>query len=123
MEILIGKVISGENIGSKHGYPTANLSRRLLAKHALSEGVHLARAFADRKVYTALVVVGVPGVRLQKKGKLEVHLVGYHGNLYGKVLRVFVYRKLRKLIFLPDQRQLLQQIRRDISAAKKYFSS
>ncbi|MDP2685551.1 MAG: riboflavin kinase, partial [bacterium] len=42
MEVIKGKVIHGENIGQKQGYPTANLSRRVLVNKKISKGVYIA---------------------------------------------------------------------------------
>lgn len=121
MAYIIGKVVKGEGIGEKQGYPTANLSRQVLVGKKLTRGVYIAKAKIEAKWYKALVVIGVPGVKIQKKGKVEVYLLDYRGNLYGETVMAKVHKKLRKIKKYKNQKDLLKQIHRDVQRARKYF--
>jgi len=121
MAYIIGKVIKGESIGKKQGYPTANLSRQVLVGKKLTRGVYIAKAKIAAKWYKALVVIGVLGVKVQKKGKVEVYLLDYQGNLYGKTIIAKVHKKLRGIKKYKNQKVLLRQIHRDVQRAREYF--
>ena len=121
MAYIIGKVIKGEKIGEKQGYPTANLSRQVLVGKKLTRGVYIAKAKIATKWHKALVVIGVPGVKVQKKGKVEVYLLDYKGNLYGKTVIAKVYKKLRGIKKYRNKEVLLRQIHRDVQRARKYL--
>jgi riboflavin kinase/FMN adenylyltransferase len=52
---------------------------------------------------------------------LEVHLLDWHGDLYGKHLRVCFLEKLRDEEKYPDLEQLKNAIARDVHRAQEYF--
>lgn len=123
MQIIKGKVIRGEKIGEKQGYPTANLSSRVLDKKRLTKGVYFVKAEVGKRQFQALLIVGVPGFRIQPKGKVEIYFLDFRGRLYGKVVRVVIYKRLRRLVFYKDRGKLLVRIRKDIKLARQYFKN
>ena len=48
--------------------------------------------------------------------KAEVHLLHYHGRLYGKTLRVYLLKYLRPEKKFPDKAALHRQIAKDLKA-------
>ena len=123
MEILRGKVIRGEQIGEKQGYPTANLSRRVLANKKISNGVYVAETKIGNKIYKSLLVVGVPGIKKQKVGKVEVYFLKFKGNLYGQQIEVKPLKKIRPLFEYDEHIKLIARIKMDIRMAENYFKS
>lgn len=123
MRVLKGKVIHGENIGKKQGYPTANLSRRVLLNKNITNGVYISETNLLNKKYPSILVVGVPGVCKFKKGKVEIFLLNKRINLYGKEIVVCVLKKIRPLYFYRDRTKLLARIKKDIITTKNYFKS
>jgi len=123
VESIKGKVIRGENIGNKQGYPTANLSGRVLVNKKINKGVYIAETLLNNEKYKSILIIGVPGIKKFKKGKVEIYLLNYRGNLYGKSISVQLIKKIRPLVFYQDHNKLLSQIRKDISIAKDYFRS
>lgn len=121
MQIIRGKVIKGEQIGEKLGFPTANLSRRVLVGKRLGNGVYTALVKFNHKKKWALVIIGVPGIKKQPQGKVEVYILNFKGNLYGKFLLIEVYKKLRPIKKYIDAKSLNMQIRKDIQQARKSF--
>ncbi|MDQ2694416.1 MAG: bifunctional riboflavin kinase/FAD synthetase [Pseudomonadota bacterium] len=117
-----GRVVHGDGRGRTLGFPTAN--------------VHLHRRAAPLAgVYAVLLREahggpGLPGVanlgwRPTVDGsrcRLEVHLLGYQGDLYGRQVEVAFLRHLR-----PEQRfatleALRRQIHRDVQLARTFFA-
>jgi len=122
MRIIKGTVIRGEKIGKKLGYPTANLSRRVFGRRKMRNGVYAAEVLFGGTTYRALLVIGVPGVRRRfNKGKVEVYLLRFRGNLYGKKLMVRAYKKLRPIKSYADVTTLKRRIRLDIRQVRHYF--
>ncbi len=120
---LRGKVIHGEKIGRKLGYPTANLSRRSLVGKRIGTGVYIARTMIGTRSYTSLLIVGVPGFKRLLKGKVEIYFIGLRsGSLYGRMVTVTVYKKIRPIRRYTDTALLKKRIRLDIQLAKKYFT-
>ncbi len=123
MENLTGRVIYGENIGDKQGYPTANLSRRVLFNKKISTGVYIAKTTYNQKKYKSILVIGVPGEIKQKKGKVEIFFLNFNRNIYHKKIEVKPLKKIRPLFFYREHHKLLARIKKDIKITKDYFKS
>ncbi|PJE75500.1 hypothetical protein COV04_04320 [Candidatus Uhrbacteria bacterium CG10_big_fil_rev_8_21_14_0_10_48_11] len=108
---LRGRVIHGDKVGRKLGYPTANLARHYFNRHPVNDGVYAGIATVNTRRYSAAVVIGV-------HDKVEVHLIGYRGNLYGTMLEVTLVKKLRVLSRYRSDDMLTLQIARDVERAK-----
>jgi riboflavin kinase/FMN adenylyltransferase len=114
---LCGRVAPGQRIGRSIGFPTANIALRRNASPL--SGVYAVTAHDGAG--TALRAVANVGRRPTLGGseaRLEVHVLDFDGDLYGRELRVRFHRRLR-----PEQRfagldELKAQIARDVSAAR-----
>ena len=56
------------------------------------------------------------------KPVLEVHLLNFSGNIYGKRIKVEFCKKVREEKKFGGLEELKEQIFKDISTAKEYFS-
>lgn len=113
---VFGTVVAGDGLGKKLGFPTANL-----AAHN--------EQFPPDGVYSVLVRLGpqmVPGVAnigsrptVKTAGErlLEVHLIGFSGDLYGQDIEAEFIRFLRPEKKFPDIDSLRGQIALDVRAA------
>ena len=54
---------------------------------------------------------------------LEVHLIDFSGDLYGRHLRVDFHHKLREEEKYSDLATLTRQIARDVDNARRYFET
>ncbi|MBI5554931.1 MAG: bifunctional riboflavin kinase/FAD synthetase [Elusimicrobia bacterium] len=117
--VLIGKVITGRGLGRKLAFPTANLNidKRLL----LPLGIYAAWAKTGNSRRPAVVFIGYRASlgMVPKLPKIEAHLLGFKGRLYGKTLRLELLRKLRQERFFRNHTLLAQQIARDVAAAAR----
>ena len=116
-----GKVIYGEQIGSRTGYPTANLHWRVLRNKKVKKGVYAVWAEMSGKIHQGLLVVGVPGVKKFKKGKVEIYLLDYKKKIYGHWLNISIIKFLRPIREFKKVSQLNIQVRKDIRRAKGFF--
>ncbi|MFA6098999.1 MAG: riboflavin kinase [Patescibacteria group bacterium] len=123
MKQISGKIIRGENIGERLGYPTANFSKRSLGRNKIAKGVYAAKAVLGHKEYIALLVMGVPGFKRFKKGKIETYLIGRRDSnyLYGRTLVVKIFKKIRPLKKYTEEKLLIARIKKDIKTARRYF--
>jgi riboflavin kinase/FMN adenylyltransferase len=97
---LTGTVVRGDAIGRTLGYPTANL--RLHEEKAIpADGIYAvwARIAGEREWRAAAMSVGVRPTFGGQVRTLEVHLIGWSGELLGKSLDVEFAEWLR-----PEQR-------------------
>lgn len=116
-----GRVIRGDGYGRTIGFPTANLDRRdyVRRKLNLKFGVYAGTAtLPSGKSYRAGIVIGPRDLR--GLPKIEAHLIGFAGNLYGKRLVLEVGRFLRPFRKFKDVEVLKKQIKRDIKKISNY---
>jgi riboflavin kinase/FMN adenylyltransferase len=112
---LSGTVIEGRKLGRGLGFPTANL--RLGERQTPRDGVWAVKVDGVRKgvanLGTRPTVDG--GERL-----LEVHLLDFSGDLYGKELRVRFEKFLRPERKFGSLEELREQIGRDAEEARQF---
>lgn len=111
--MISGKVIHGDGVGKRLGYPTANLDIKK-EKIKLSPGVYAARAVLNGKKYNASLII-------QKKiWKVEVHLLDYVGeDFYGAVLEVEPVEKVSEIVQFDNKKWLIKKISGDVNKIKK----
>ncbi|MCL2598692.1 MAG: riboflavin biosynthesis protein RibF [Firmicutes bacterium] len=92
-----GKVQKGRCVGRTLGFPTANID---IAPHlfCLPEGVYgTTTQLSDGSEYKSITNIGgKPTYDIATKN-METHLMGFEGDLYGQVIQVNFYQKLRDI--------------------------
>jgi riboflavin kinase/FMN adenylyltransferase len=111
-----GTVLRGHARGQQIGFPTANLA---LASDVdqLEPGVYAGRALG----LPAAINVGVrPTFEVDAPSNIEVHVIGFHGDLYGRELTVDLTARIRDERRFPSVDALVEQLRRDVAAARDF---
>ncbi len=135
---ISGKVIHGDNYGKTLGFPTANLDRRdfIRRKLKIKFGVwagtasyklpvstrQSSRGGSARtyKLYKAGIVIGpIDNHRLPK---IEAHLIGFRGSLYGKRIVISLQKYLRPFKKFKNESILKSQIKNDLKKIKQIYS-
>ncbi len=107
---LRGVVISGEKLGRKLGYPTANIS---LKHNYPLEGVYLSKINIDGKFFSALSSIGNKPTYDGKEKLLEVFILDFNKDIYGKNVQVYFFEKIRDQIKFNNQDDLIKQMNDD----------
>lgn len=123
---LSGVVEHGRAIGRTIGFPTANLILDFPEKQLPAYGVYAAQVgieegadstASDGNIWRkALVNIGNNPTVGAEKCSIEVHIVDYAGNLYGKHLSVRLLRYMREERTFASLEQLQQQIEKDVDS-------
>ena len=115
-----GKVVYGQQLGTQLGVPTANL---WLPKNKLPiAGVYIVSVDLGDKKYGGIANMGIRPTVDGQNPVLEVHILEFSGNLYGKKITVEFLKKVRDEKKFDGLEALKEQIFKDISSAKEYFS-
>ena len=117
---MSGRVVKGRNIGRELGFPTANLSTG--AELMPADGVYAARAIVSGKRHGAIVNIGVAPTFGGKARCVEVHILGFRDNIYGKKIEVEFVRRLRGERAFKSKEALVTQIRKDSERAGKILA-
>jgi riboflavin kinase/FMN adenylyltransferase len=121
---LTGEVVRGEGRGSSIGIPTANLG--VWPKRAMPDsGVYAGWAEMNGKLLQAVTNIGVrPTFEDQLLAPVvESHLLDYDGDeFYGEELRLHFVARLREEKRFSGVDELLEQIQKDIQAARKLLA-
>ena len=116
---IFGKVQKGKQLGKKIGFPTANID---IKDYVLAcPGVYAVRAkkFKNGNYFKGIANLGYRPTFNGKKILLEVHLFNFSENLYNKYLTVEFKKFIRKERKFKNVDQLKEQIKKDLSKAKK----
>ena len=109
---LTGIVEPGARRGSGLGFPTANLSD--VATLLPPDGVYAAHSEVDGGRYAAAVHLGSNPTFDDVTRKLEVHLVGFTGDLYGRPLSIDLIDRVRDTMRFEDVESLRSQLAVDV---------
>lgn len=119
---LNGIVVKGKKLGSKLGFPTANL--QLVTNYVLpSEGVYYTELIVDDKSYKAATSLGINATLNEKTPKLEAHIINFDKQIYGKLVKIRFIHKLRDMIKFNNLSELTSQVKEDIDNVKKLDSA
>ena len=122
---LTGKVIKGQQLGRKLGFPTANLDTGIYK--ILPLGVFAVRVRVGNGFYDGFCNIGFRPTVNSIEGKLplvEVHIFDFDADIYGKNITVWFADKLRnetRFDTLPDLVAQLKQDRREAKKVLKEF--
>ncbi len=119
---ITGRVVHGDAVGRKLGYPTANI--QLKRNRPPLSGIFVVEAHSEGLgVLQGVASLGVrPTLKCDAKPLLEVHLFEFEQNIYGKRLRIEFLQKRRDEQKFPDVGTLTRQIALDVENAKKWFN-
>ncbi len=116
-----GRVEKGDNLGRRIGFPTANLD--VQSELTPGNGVYAARVKLGQRTLDALVNIGTAPTFARGVRCVEVHLLGFKGDIYGRPMEVAFFARLRDEMRFTTMEALACQIRKDREKAKKIFVS
>jgi len=116
---ILGTVTGGEKLGTKFGFPTANLSAH--SEQFPPDGVYFAEAWIDGVLYHGVVNLGIRPTVAQGEAQriLEIHILDFAEDIYGKNVEVRFLQYLRPERKFPNIDALIQQIEVDVQQARK----
>jgi riboflavin kinase/FMN adenylyltransferase len=113
---ISGKVVEGDKRGRQMGFPTANIHMKHL-RPALT-GVYAVK-LGNRNGVANLGVR--PTISGTPKLLLEVHLLNFNEDIYGQHVQVTFLEKIRDEMKFENIDALIEQIKKDVVHATRYF--
>lgn len=107
-----GMIIKGKQIGRTIGFPTANVDYQ--SYFLPKRGVYAVKMIIDGKTYLGMCNIGLnPTFQTLNHLSLEVNILDFHQDIYGKEVVVEFYQQLRDEKKFDSQDQLIAQLKYD----------
>ncbi|MCS7046677.1 MAG: bifunctional riboflavin kinase/FAD synthetase [Gemmataceae bacterium] len=113
---LFGVVGLGQRRGQTLGFPTANLGR--VANLVPGNGVYAVAVEVDGHRWPGAANVGPNPTFGEQDRKVEVHLLGFDGDLYDKPLALDFVARIRDTRPFTGPDELVRQIRADVAQVR-----
>ena len=115
---IVGLVVRGKGNGNKIGFPTANLE--LDYPYVLPKiGVYMGYVKLLNSTYKAIICVSThPTIMELNDPLIEVHLLYYKGDLYGREIEVEFVSFMREVYKFETIEELQEQLKKDRDQAK-----
>jgi riboflavin kinase/FMN adenylyltransferase len=118
-----GNVLEGKRLGRTLGFPTLNIE----VENELQpdRGVYITAVHIPsfERTFTAVTNIGVrPTIYQNSLTTVESHLLDFTADVYREKVRLFFLQRLREERAFDSTTELMTQIRRDVEAARAYFS-
>lgn len=117
--LLTGNVVHGQGLGKKWKYPTINLAIPETYKLIPKTGVYLVKTALDNKTYFGIMNIGNRPTLNGKHQTIEVHLLDFNQDLYGKKIQIQLLKRLRDEQKFHSVNALISQIKTDEINARK----
>jgi riboflavin kinase / FMN adenylyltransferase len=118
--VLAGTVVEGDARGRELDMPTANLEPPADVV-VPGSGIYAARAsLDDGRDVPAAVSIGVrPTFEVSGEQKVEAHLIGFEGDLYGRTMRLRFLTRLRDEERFDSAEELSAQMKKDVDDVRR----
>ena len=113
---LSGVVGRGAERGRQLGFPTANLVD--LANFVPGNGVYAATTVIEGSPFAAAVNVGPNPTFGESSKKVEVHVLDFNGDLYGKTMDVDFQQRIRDVSRFASVDDLIARLRKDLDEVR-----
>lgn len=117
---LVGSVIQGQQLGRTIGFPTANIQLPP-EKFLPRQGVYAVRVLLEDVTELGVMNIGLRPTVNGTSPSIEVHLLDWSGDLYGKTITVHLEKFLRPEQKFASLEALKQQIQADCVTTKSLF--
>ncbi len=119
--ILTGNVVHGRGLGKKWNYPTINIAIPESYKLIPKTGVYIVQTQIEDKKYYGIMNIGNRPTVNGKHQTIEVHLLDFNKDIYGKKIQIQILKRLRDEQKFNSVDELITQIKKDESNARTFI--
>jgi len=121
--MLTGKVVHGRGLGKQWNYPTINIHIEEPYKIIPKSGVYVVKTTINNINVFGIMNIGYRPTVDGKYQTIEVHLLDFNADLYGKNIQVQLAHRLRDEQKFNSVDELFTQIKHDESKARELISN
>lgn len=116
---ITGKVIQGQKIGRKIGFPTANIELDDKYKLITANGVYACRIEWEGKIYKGMGNIGIRPTVNHSNLTIEVHIFEFNKEIYDECITIYFVDRLRDERKFENLEALRQQLIKDRDSVKE----
>jgi len=112
---LSGTIVEGRKIGRSIGFPTANIEPDYKYKLIPANGVYAVEVYLESTRHIGMLSIGSnPTVNSNSKARsIEVNILDFDKNIYGKAISVIFRKRLRDEIKFAGTEELAERMKLD----------
>lgn len=114
---MSGLVVSGDKIGRKLGFPTANLKVEEPYKLIPGEGIYAVKVVINHISYGGMLYIGKRPTLNTSKQNIEVNIFNFDKDIYQTRIKVEFVKQIRSDIKFENLEQLQKQLENDRQVA------
>lgn len=119
---LTGIVVKGLQRGRLLGFPTANIQPDDDKKALPMNGVYIVKCMVENEIHFGIMNIGYrPTFENKHELVLEVHILNFDRDIYGKYFKVEFLKRLRNEKKFESKEDLIHQIEADKKESLKYL--
>ena len=108
-----GTVVKGDQVGRGINFPTANIYIEEKYKLIPCEGVYAVTVTIENTVYRGMLNIGHRPTLPGKDFSIEVHILDFNDDIYGKTIQVNFVKRIRDEIKFDNLNSLEEQLKKD----------
>ncbi len=120
---LSGAVVTGKKIGSKIGFPTANIKIEEEYKLIPKDGVYAVSLIIDKIEYKGMLNIGNRPTVSGKDKTIEVNIFNFDKEIYNHEIKLCFIERLRDEQKFENIEGLIAQLKKDKENSLKIFES
>lgn len=113
-----GTVIEGHSRGKNLGFPTANISS---INEIIPHGIFFSYVCFKGQKRPSLTNIGTSPTFGPSETQIESHIIDFTENLYGQTQKIQLLKKFRDEFKFNTPEKLVEQLKKDLAAAKTFF--
>lgn len=121
--LVMGRVVSGAQLGRTMGFPTANIALNAPEKLLPADGVYAVEITVHQKTYRGMGNIGFRPTVNGAHRSLEVHLFDFEGDLYEQQATVLFHQRMRAEQKFENLAALQIQLALDRQSVQRFFES
>jgi riboflavin kinase / FMN adenylyltransferase len=117
-----GKVVAGNSLGKKIGFPTANILVEETYKLIPADGVYAVQVDIDGKTYKGMANIGSQPTFENRAHAFEVNIFDFNADIYGRIIKVGFATRIRSEMKFKGIDALTAQLRHDEQTARNVLT-
>lgn len=120
---IMGKVVKGNEIGRKIGFPTANIQIEDKYKLIAAQGVYACKVEWKGQIFKGMGNIGTRPTLEQHKLTTEVHIFNFDKEIYNDNITIFFLDRVRDEIKFSDLNALRNRLLKDKQIVTEILSN